>query len=161
MTKSVFISSTSQDLKPFRLAVKASIERLRLNPIVMEHFGSQPGGAIEVSLEEVERAHIFVGILAHHYGYVPNGAAKSVTEQEYEEAVRHRIPRLMYLVDPNYAWPKELIETDPIAQQRLAKFKSRIETKEVRTLFTTADNLARQVAVDLAKELLQQRQRRN
>ncbi len=83
MTKSIFISSTSKDLKPRRDAVDAAIRRLELRPINMSDFGSQPGGAVGVSVREVGKGDIFVGILAHRYGYIPAGMDKSVTEQEY------------------------------------------------------------------------------
>src|SRR5262249_42937585 len=143
--KSVFISSTSKDLAEHRKQVNEAIRRLDMHPVDMVDFGSQPGGASGVSIGEVALADIFVGILAHRYGYVPENASKSVTEQEYDEAVRLRVPRLMYLVDPNFDWPPELVEEDKTAQERLAKFKERVEKNEVRSLFTTPENLAEQV----------------
>lgn len=156
--KSVFISSTAKDLGDHRAAVKAAIERLDLRPIDMRNFGSQPGGAVGVSVREVGKADIFVGILAQRYGYVPEGMTKSVTEQEYDEAVQRKLPRLMYLLDENFAWDVSLVENDPLAQQRLKNFKDRVNADEVRSLFTTPDNLARQVTADLTKLLDKQRQ---
>lgn len=152
MSKSVFISSTSVDLLEHRLAVKRIIERLDMRPIDMANFGSQSGDAKDVSLKEVRKANIFIGIIAHRYGYVPEGSTKSVTEQEFDEATRLKMPRLMYLVDPTYDWPKDKIEHDKIAQQKLKLFKSRIEKSLVRSLFSTPENLASQVASDLSKE---------
>jgi len=151
MAKSVFISSTSQDLQEYRDAVNRAIRRLRMLPIDMVDFGSQPGGAVKVSVDEVRRADYFVGVIAHRYGYVPEGAEKSVTEQEYDDAVRLHKPRLMYVIDPNYAWDEDKIEQDPVAQRRLAAFIARIEKNEVRSLFTTPEDLAAQVTTDLAK----------
>lgn len=153
MTKSVFISSTSVDLQEHRKAVRDAISRLDLHTIDMKDFGSQSGDAVKVSVDEVRKAHIFVGILAHRYGYVPADATKSVTEMEFDEATRLGIPRLMYLVDPAYQeWPPQFIEQDVLAVQRLADFKARASTDLVRSLFTTPDNLARQVSADVAKE---------
>jgi len=110
MAKSVFISSTSEDLQEHRAAVKSAIERLELRPIDMQNFGSQSGNALDISLEQVSKSDIFIGIIAHRYGYVPQGMEKSVTEQEYDEALRRNIPRLMYLVDPDYEWDEALKE---------------------------------------------------
>ncbi len=151
MAKSVFISSTSQDLQEHREAVNRAIRRLRLMPVDMVDFGSQPGGAVNVSVDEVRRADYFVGVIAHRYGYVPEGAEKSVTEQEYDYAVKLNKPRLMYVVDPAYAWDADKIEQDEVAQRRLAAFKAKIEKYEVRSLFTTPEDLAAQVTTDLAK----------
>lgn len=162
--KSVFISSTSNDLQVHRAAVDAAIRRLELRPINMVDFGSQPGGASGTSLREVRKSDIFVGIVAHRYGYVPDpaGDGRSVTEQEYDEAVQRNIPRLMYLVDPAFDWDAALIEPDDPARgysapEKLTAFKAKIETNDVRSLFTTPDQLAGQVTADLVKLLDQQR----
>lgn len=155
--KSVFISSTSYDLQPYRDVVKAVVERLDLRPIDMRNFGAQPGGAAGVSVREVQKADIFLGILAHRYGYIPEGAAKSITEQEYDEAVRLRLPRLMYLVDPDFPWNEALIEAGEQAQANLADFKRRVERQDVRSLFSTPEDLASQVTADLVKLMDKQR----
>ncbi len=123
----------------------------------MRNFGSQPGGAAGVSVREVGKADIFIGILARRYGYVPAGVEKSVTEQEYDEAVRLRLPRLMYLLDPEHPWNKADIEADETAQARLAAFRRRVESAEVRSLFTTPEDLAAKVTADLVKLLDKQR----
>ncbi len=160
--KSVFISSTSRDLTEHRAAVDKAIRRLELRPINMDDFGSQPGGASGVSLREVGKADIFVGIIANRYGYIPEGMEKSVTEQEYDEAVKRGLPRLMYLLDPETDWPTEepYIDEEPEKAAKLAAFKQRINSTEVRSLFTTPDNLAAQISSDLTKLLdKQQRQR--
>lgn len=157
MAKSVFISSTSKDLVEYRQGVDRAIRRLELRPINMDDFGSQPGGATGVSVREVGKADIFIGIIARRYGYVPQGMDTSVTEQEYDQAVRLKIPRLMYLLDPSYDWPADRIEAGETAQNKLAAFRSRIEQNEVRSLFTSPDSLAAQVTADLTKLLDKQR----
>jgi len=158
MAQAVFISSTSKDLPEHRAAVDKAIRGLELRPINMDDFGAQPGGAAGVSLREVRKADIFIGIIAKRYGYVPAGMEKSVTEQEYDEAVKRRIPRLMYLLDPEYEWPADRIEADETAQAKLAAFRQRIEANEVRRLFTTPDRLSSYVVTDLTKLLNKQRQ---
>ncbi|MBZ0279219.1 MAG: tetratricopeptide repeat protein [Anaerolineae bacterium] len=158
MAKAVFISSTSKDLPEHRAAVDKAIRGLELRPINMDDFGAQPGGASGVSLREVGKADIFIGIIAKRYGYVPAGMEKAVTEQEYDEAVKRRIPRLMYLLDPGYDWPAERVEADETAQAKLAAFRNRIEANEVRRLFTTPDRLSSYVVTDLTKLLNKQRQ---
>jgi tetratricopeptide (TPR) repeat protein len=151
VTKSVFISSTSRDLGEYREAVDRAIRRLELRPINMDDFGSQPGGASGVSLREVAKADMFVGIIARRYGYVPHEGAASITEQEYDEAVRRQVPRLMYLLDPAYAWPEERIEQGEVAQSKLAAFRIRVESQDVRSFFTSPEDLAAKVTADLVK----------
>jgi len=157
MVKSVFISSTSLDLADYRAAVDAALRRLELRPINMQDFGSQHGGASGVSLREVAKGNIFIGIIARRYGHVPEGSEKSIAEQEYDEAVRLNKPRLMYLLDPDAPWDDALVEQGETAQTRLTAFRTRIEQNEVRSLFTTPDDLARQVTTDVVKLLDKQR----
>ena len=55
--RSVFVGSTSVDLRAYRAAVKAAIERMDQHPIVMENFGAQgDGDATSVSLENLAQA---------------------------------------------------------------------------------------------------------
>jgi tetratricopeptide (TPR) repeat protein len=152
--KSIFLSSTKVDLNEHRLAVDVAIRRLKQRPINMDDFGSQPGGASGTSAREVDQADIYIGILAHRYGYVPVGMDRSVTEQEYDRAVERNMPRLMYMVDPAFAWPEEFIEKDDpaaaySAQEKLDQFKTKVGKAEVRSLFTTPADLAAKVTIDL------------
>lgn len=151
MVKSVFISSTSMDLEPYRDVVRDAILALDMRPIDMKYFGSRPGNAVDVSVNQVRQADIFIGIIAHRYGYVPAGHSKSITEIEYDTAVQMNIPRLMYIVDPAYPWNPDYIENTPHAQANLHRFKQRVEQSHVRRLFTTPTTLAQQVPIDLAR----------
>ena len=73
---------------------------LRLNettPIAMEFFGSTPETPTELSLRKVAESTVYVGVFAHRYGTVPEGATLSITEQEYRKAREEGIPVLIYL----------------------------------------------------------------
>lgn len=158
MAKNVFISSTSMDLQAYRIAVHDTILALEMLPNDMKYFGSRPGNALEVSLEQVRKADIFIGILARRYGYIPAGETKSITELEYDEAVKKGIPLLMYVLDPDYEWNEEYIEADDAAQEKLQLFKDRIESNHVRRLFTTPESLSQHVSIDLARIKMEQQQ---
>jgi hypothetical protein len=62
---------------------------------------------------------------------MPDGTYRSVTEQEYDEAVRKRIPRLLYIVYPQHPWPESLIEKGEQSQERLQGFKAKVEKQDV------------------------------
>ncbi|MEQ8675994.1 MAG: DUF4062 domain-containing protein [Aggregatilineales bacterium] len=156
MAKSVFISSTSMDLQLHRTAVHDTILALEMLPNDMKYFGSRPGNALAVSLEQVRKSDIFIGIIAKRYGYIPQGETKSITELEYDEAVKKGIPLLMYVVDPYYEWPEEYIEADEDAQAKLQEFQARIEKNHVRRLFTTPESLSQHVSIDLARIKMEQ-----
>lgn len=148
-TQRVFISSTSQDLPDHRIAVREAILAVEMYPIDMEYFGSHSDDALTVSLNKVRTADVFIGILAHRYGFIPKGQTKSITESEYDEAQKMNIPCLMYIVDDTYDWDPELKELEPTAQKKLHYFKTNVEQRYVRRLFTTPENLAQSIAIDL------------
>lgn len=152
MGKKVFVSSTNHDLVPYRVVVESAINTLDMKPIMQEYFSPGEGGAVKLSLQYVRRADIFVGIIAHRYGYVPAGDEKSVTEQEYWHAVKHNIPRLMFLVDDEgeFEWNPEYIEGGE-AEKKLNEFKTYLNKNEVRGLFTTPESLAAKLPAALIK----------
>jgi hypothetical protein len=139
---SVFISSTSQDLADYRKAAVDTCIRLKLLPVAMQYFDAMPLDAVEGSKQQLEQADVYVGIFAHRYGYIPDGFEKSVTEIEFDYAGELNIPRLCFLVDPEYeyAWPVESIDREN--SDKLEIFKERINKTLIRASFTTVDNFA-------------------
>lgn len=78
----VFLSSTWQDLQPEREAVEKALHRMQDAAFLgMEYFGSRPDTPRDVSLAEVDRSDIYVGIFAQRYG-------SGITEAEYRRAGR-------------------------------------------------------------------------
>src|ERR671938_451327 len=98
-TKKVMISSTARDLPEHRAKVMHACMRLgMLYPDMMENLTAADANALEVSLKMVDEADIYVGVFAFRYGFVPDGQTISVTEAEYNRAVEHEIPRLIFLM---------------------------------------------------------------
>ncbi len=145
----VFVSSTSVDLREHRNAVRDAILTLGLHPIMMEHFPAMDAGALEVCRQKVHEADLFVGVYAHRYGYIPQGAAQSITEMEYDWARARDIPCYVYVVDRAYPWPDDL--RDPENTALLDAFKARVGKELVWSTFTTPDSLAAKVTQSLAQ----------
>src|SRR5688572_16757395 len=82
----IFLSSTSRDLREHREAVVRRCQTRGYSLVAMEEFGAQDASASSVSVSEVAPCDVFVGVYARRYGYVPEGATRSVTEMEYDEA---------------------------------------------------------------------------
>jgi hypothetical protein len=120
----VFISSTSDDLKEHReQAAKAALAS-GFSPRMMEYFpasGNMP--SLQACLEKVAEAEVVVVLVAHRYGWVPDGPAnpdgKSITWLECDHA-RHVMGKevLAFLVDPDYDWPAELRESYRLVKDR-------------------------------------------
>jgi hypothetical protein len=145
---SVFMSSTSRDLRDHRAAVREALLDAGYHPVDMADFGARAEGARTACLDEVAEADLFLGIYAWRYGFMPEGSPVSITEQEFDEARRLGKPCFCFVGDEAHEWPAELREEAPGADQ-LKAFKARIDAELVRTTFTNPDNLSRQVLSSL------------
>lgn len=147
---SVFISSTSADLKEHRAAVRESLLHAGYHPIDMADFMARSADATTACLDEVAEADLFVGIYAWRYGFIPQGAEISITEQEFEEARALEKPCFCFMVEEGYDWPAAFREEGK-GGELLKKFKARLDATLVRTTFTTPDSLAKKVLSSLAR----------
>ena len=147
---SVFISSTSSDLKEHRAVVRESLLHAGYHPIDMADFMARAEGATAACLKEVAESDLFVGIYAWRYGFIPSGAEISITEQEFEEARRLEKPCFCFVVEEGHDWPEQFKEGGS-SGDLLKQFKARLDALLVRTTFTTPDSLAKKVLSSLAR----------
>jgi formylglycine-generating enzyme required for sulfatase activity len=150
MSTTVFISSTSRDLLAHRAAVSKALLNAGFHPIDMANFMARPEGATSACLREVADSDLFVGVYAWRYGFVPPGAAVSITEQEFDEAQRLGKPCFCFVVEEKCDWPAEFREQGD-GERRLREFKARIDATLVRTTFTTPEDLAVKVLASLER----------
>jgi len=142
----VFVSSTIEDLKDHRAAVRDEILTFpECRPIMMEYFPAMDANAVKVCLDGVDASRIYIGIYAYRYGFCPKDSEISITEMEFNQATKNGIPRLCFLVDPKFdGWDEKLKDAEP-NQTKLSDFKKRIDASMVRATFTTPDSLAKAV----------------
>jgi hypothetical protein len=159
----VFISSTSEDLKPYRDAARDAAIGAGLLPVMMEYFVATGGPSLPECLRKVSQADEVVAIVAHRYGWVPPdqpaGEYKSITWLECEHAEREGKRVLGFLVGPATDWPVQLKEsyrvtaamddgtfTPALAEEvqrniaNLAKFKQHL-SRNIRPTFRNPDDL--------------------
>ena len=101
--KRVMISSTARDLPEHRREVMDACLRQSFFPVMMEHLPASDDDAIQESMQMVDEAQIYLGILAFRYGYVPKGHDISITGMEYNRAGERGIPRLMFVMHEDHA----------------------------------------------------------
>ncbi len=99
----VFVSSTYLDNKDRRKLVEKAITKAEMVWLGMEIFPASGAHAVEECLRYVREADVLVGIIAHRYGFIPEGSDISITEMEYDAARE----RLMFLIDPSLPHTKE------------------------------------------------------
>lgn len=147
----VFVSSTWLDLQPERAAVETALQRMRQTKLNgMEYFGSRDENTRDVSLVEVDRSDVYVGIIGGRYG-------SGITEEEYRRASEKKLPRFLYFKDEQ-AISANGRDAEGEKQTRLAAWKT--EVRKVHALgtgpFISPDDLAARVTADLSNWLLEQ-----
>jgi hypothetical protein len=161
----VFLSSTFSDLTAERKAVENVIHRMDDFFDGMEYFGSFPDSPLQMCLSRVRTADIIVLVLGFRHGFVPRLSVsywlshvpffkrivprtnnRSMVEHEYYEAIENEIPVLAYVADREAYAPSGRI--DP----RILAFREILREQQGVPCYRSPDDLATQVAADLARE---------
>lgn len=147
----VYVSSTYDDLVPYRRSVTGVIRRLGAVDISMEDFGARDQRPIELCLKLLqEQTDVYVGIFAYRYGYVPEGTDISITEAEYRTATSLQIPRFIYIVDRKVPWIPAYIDKGR-KEAKLQRLLKHLQTHHSCGFFSSPDDLSAQVAADLGR----------
>ncbi len=141
---SAMISSTARDLPAHRKEVGEACLRQGVFPVMMEHLPASDADAIEASLRLVDQSDVYLGVMAHRYGYVPAGQAVSITEMEYDRAVQCNRPRLIFLMHDDHPVRAADVEKGEGAA-RLERFKERLRADRVAGFFKSPEDLRGQV----------------
>jgi len=145
----IYVSSTSEDLKEFRKAAIAAVWRLGHFPAAMEGYVAESIAPAEKCLRDVASSDLYIGIFAHRYGYVPDGAARSITEMEYRKAHERGIPTLIFLLDEGVPWPGNCIDTGE-AGDRIRSLREELKKEKLVSFFRTPDELGALVTAAVA-----------
>ena len=99
MSKTIFISSTFEDLKPHRQGIWNLLEKFDVIIRGMERFGARTGTPLETCISEVEQSDIYIGIIAFRLGSIEPTTGKSYTQLEYEKAIELKKEVYIYFAD--------------------------------------------------------------
>ena len=146
---SVFVSSTSLDLKEHRRAVRSAIESLDLTFVGMEQFSPTAQAPADLIRAKVIGAHAYVGIIGMRYGSVDESTGLSMTELEYRQAVASDKALLMFVMDKDAPILASMVEDDPVRFGKLVDFRNRVMTAHTCVLFSRSEDLAKKAASGL------------
>jgi tetratricopeptide (TPR) repeat protein len=132
------IHSTVRDLPEQREKVRDACLRQGVMPSMMEYWPAIDADGVTASLKKVDDAEIYIGVFAHRYGYVPKGHEASVTEMEYDRAVKRGIPRLIFLIDKEH--PLKIAQVEIEAADKLQKLKERLKQERTVAFFKSPDD---------------------
>ena len=165
---SVFISSTSEDLKEHRFAARDAVLAVGLRPEMMEYFAASGGPPLSECLARVSPCDLVVALVAQRYGWVPGdqpgAGSRSITWLECAHAAGQGKDVLVFVVDNDAPWPTERTEVYRITaavedgtdtpellaevkrcRTKLEEFRQWLETGRTRATFTTPDDLRAKV----------------
>lgn len=141
-TIKVFLSSVWLDLQPERNAAEKILHGFsEVKFIGMEYFGSRNETAQESSLRELDECQLFVGIFDERYG-------SGITEDEYRRARATGVRCLIYWKDRQELKAARAIDDEP-----LRKLHTELTEKHVIYYFSSPDDLAQRLALDIHKFL--------
>jgi tetratricopeptide (TPR) repeat protein len=155
----VMISSTSLDLPAHRKAAMDAVLRAGCFPLAMEHgSATSDSDAIRFSLDLVDQADLYVGIVAQRYGFIPdnrkqNPQSWSVTEHEYRRAKERGIHRLIYLADKDHRFSEQDFDFEPEKRAKLKALQEELKKNEICGFFATTDKLHSLILQSLFEEL--------
>jgi hypothetical protein len=145
----VYISSTFEDLRSCREKVDRTLRRLGHAVVAMEDYVAQEERPVDRCVADVGASDFYVGIVAWRYGFIPredNPEERSITELEYRAAGAAAVPRLMFLLADDAAWPVGQVDTGP-TRDRVDRFRDEVKENRTATFFSSCDELAASVAV--------------
>ena len=142
----IFVSSTYLDLNEYRAEAKKAIEESGNEFVGMETFQSHTHEPTEFCPERVEECGAFVLLVAYRYGNIPEGAKISITQLEYEHALKTKIPVRVYLTEDSHPWQPKVTDEN---RERINEFRSLVSQKHTCSYFSTPEGLYDKLTLDL------------
>lgn len=152
----VYLSSTFQDLREHREAVRLQLQRLHLDDVAMEVYVAEPNRPVDRCIRDVRSCDLYIGLFAWRYGHIPKGHDRSITEIEYRTAVEHGKDRLIFLLHEDAPWPRSAMERGSGAD-RIEALRAELAEEHLSSFFSSVEELATLVTTAVAKWLVARR----
>lgn len=148
----IFISSTYEDMISYREEIQRNLIRLEQIIKGMEYFGSNPQDSLTVCLSQVRECKLFIGVLGMRYGSIDDGSGLSYSQMEYNEAIKNKIPTLIYIMSEEQPIPAKYVDIGEKAE-KLVAFKKLLKKQHTVSFFTSPDDLGKKIARDVMEAL--------
>jgi hypothetical protein len=159
-TTTIYLSSTYEDLQDYRRVLFDALRKSGHQVIAMEDCVARDHRPVENCLKDVEQAHIYVGLFAFRYGYIPppqhnNPNGLSITELEFRRAEALKKPCLTFVVNDTTAWPRVFDDayTAEGKGERVKALRQHLLTEKLASSFSTPHELRTLVLAALTKHL--------
>ena len=91
---------------------------------------------------------LFFILVAYRYGNIPEGDEISITQLEYEHALRNQIPVRVYLTDDVYPWQPKFVDKN---RESIDGFRTSLLREHTCSFFTTPESLYEKLTLDIEK----------
>ena len=142
------ISSTFIDLREHRQQAILACWQESIFPLAMEMLPASNMTPLEVSLQLVDEADIYIGIFGYRYGSIPEGDDISISHQEYLNARRRGIPRLIFCMDEQHPLTIKMVDVGDKSKE-LEELKQLIQKDRVAAYFNSREDLRGKIAASI------------
>ena len=146
----VFVSSTYEDLKEERLAAINILLDNNCIPVGMEQFPASGLGVMEYIEKALVDCDYYVLILAGRYGSEDTDEV-GFTEKEFDYARTHSIPILVFCCSNIDSLPACKCEKTDTGREKLKKFREKVLSGTMASLYTSVDDLKAKIATSINK----------
>ncbi|MGD9109179.1 MAG: DUF4062 domain-containing protein [Gammaproteobacteria bacterium] len=150
--KTIFISSTYDDLKEYRGKTWQLLEEYDVNIRGMEQFGARTTSPLKTCYAEIDQSDIYVGIIGFRLGSTDEKTGKSITQLEYERACEYNKDILIYLIDENALVCQSYVSKYDDRLQ-LDEFKKTLKSSHTIVFFQDEKDFIEKLSCDLNKRL--------
>lgn len=160
----IYLSSTFEDLRDYRTAVFAALEKAGLDVARMEAYTAADERPLDLCLRDVAQQDVYIGIWAWRYGYEPpaehgNPEGKSITELEYRQAEACKLHKLLFFAHPDTkaGWPEQFKDEATgrgASGAKIEALRTRLGTEKTASFFRTPDELATLVLAAIMRSRL-------
>lgn len=133
MAYKAFVSSTFKDLKAHRAHVIRQLRRAKFSVDPMEDWTADSDEPKKFSQDRLAGCDLCVLLVAFRRGFVPDGETRSITQLEYDAAVKQGVDILPFLLDENEPWPRKFDELEKDSELRI--WRNHLGEKHGRELF--------------------------
>lgn len=147
----VFISSTYADLIEERKKILDVLLMADCIPAGMEAFVAADTEQFEVIKKVIDLCDYYVLIIGKRYGSIHPETGKSYTEMEYDYAIEHNIPVLVFAIDESVEVEQAKQETDADKILKLQAFRAKAMTNRLVSIWKTLEELTGQLAISIMK----------
>lgn len=153
MERTIFISSTYEDLRSHRSKVWDLLQQYKANIRGMERFGARTDSSLKTCVAECQLSDIYIGIIGMCYGCIDAESGKSYTTLEYEAAFNKRREILFFLIDEKDSKIPPIFVDVGERRDKLDSFKKLVKERHTVATFVDEEDLVANVKLSLDKLL--------